>query len=84
LAFEVRLYWLPKHASWLAQVESIVSKVQRELLPPSDFSSLVALERDLAASFADLNTHPKPIKWTSTKTKLLAKFKAPPSLQLAA
>jgi transposase len=84
LAFEVRIYWLPKHASWLDQVESIFSKVQRDLLTPSDFPSLVALERDLAAYFAELNTHPKPIKWTYTKTKLLAKFKAPPSLQLAA
>ena len=84
LAFEVRLYWLPTHASWLDQVEIIFSKVQRDLLTPSDFPSLVALERDLAAYFADLNTHPKPIKWTYTKTKLLAKFEAPPPLQLAA
>jgi transposase len=84
LAFEVRLYWLPTHASWLDQVEIIFSKVQRDLLTPNDFPSLVALERDLATYFADLNTHPKPIKWTYTKTKLLAKFKAPPPLQLAA
>ena len=84
LAFEVRLYWLPKYASWLDQVEIIFSKVQRDLLTPSDFPSLVALERDLAAYFVELNTHPKPINWTYTKTKLLAKFQAPPPLQLAA
>ena len=84
LAFEVRIYWLPKYASWLDQVEIIFSKVQRDLLTPTDFPSLVALERDLTAYFADLNTHPKPIKWTYTKTKLLAKFGAPPPLQLAA
>ena len=84
LPFEVRLYWLPKYASWLDQVEIIFSKVQRALLTPSDSPSLVALERDLAAYFADLNTHPKPINWTYTKTKLLAKFEAPPLLQLAA
>ena len=84
LAFEVRLYWLPKYASWLDQVEIIFSKVQRDLLMPSDFPSLVALEHDLAAYFAELNTHPKPIKWTYTKTKLLAKFAAPPPRQLAA
>ena len=83
LPFEVRLYWLPKYASWLDQVESIFSKVQRDLLTPNDFPSLVALERDLTAYFAELNTHPKPIKWTYTKTKLLAKFEEPP-LQLAA
>jgi DDE superfamily endonuclease/Homeodomain-like domain len=84
VAFEVRIYWLPKHASGLDQVEIIFSKVQRDLLTPSDFPSLAALERDLAAYFADLNTHPKPIKWTYTKTNLLAKFEVPPPLQLAA
>jgi transposase len=84
LAFEVRLYWLPKYASWLDQVEIIFSKVQRDLLTPNDFPSTVALERDLRAYFAELNDHPNPIKWTYTKTKLLAKFGAPPPAQLAA
>jgi transposase-like protein len=84
LSFEVRIDWLPKYASWLDQVEIIFSKVQRDVLTPTDFPSLVALERDLAAYFAELNMHPKPIKWTYTKTKLLAKFGAPPPLQLAA
>jgi transposase len=84
LTFEVRIYWLPKHASWLDQVEIIFSKLQRDLLTPSDFPSLPALERDLAAYFANLNAHPKPIKWTYTKTQLLAKFETPPPLQLAA
>ena len=84
LPFEVHLYWLPKYASWLDQVEIIFSKVQRDLLTPNDFPSLVALERDLTAYFAELNTHPKPIKWTYTKTQLLAKFEELPPLQLAA
>jgi len=84
LSFEVRLYWLPKYASWLDQVEIIFSKVQRDVLTPNDFPSTVALERDLTAYFAELNTHPKPIKWTYTKTKLLAKFGSPPPAQLAA
>ncbi len=47
LSFEVRIYWLPKYASWLDQVEIIFSKVQRDVLTPNDFPSLVALERDL-------------------------------------
>lgn len=84
LSFEVRLYWLPKYASWLDQVEIIFSKVQRDLFTPNDFPTTLALERDLQAYFAELNTHPKPIQWTYTKTKLLAKFGAPPPLQLAA
>jgi transposase len=84
LPFAVRLYWLPTYASWLDQVEIIFSKVQRDVLTPSDFPSLIALERDLAAYFVELNQHPKPIEWTYTKTKLLAKFGAPPPAQLAA
>ena len=84
LTFEVHIYWLPKYASGLDQVEIIFSKVQRDLLMPSDFPSLAALERDLTTYFADLNQHPKPIKWTYTKTKLLATFEASPPLQLAA
>jgi transposase len=84
LPFAVRLYWLPTYASWLDQVEIIFSKVQRDVLTSSDFPSLTALERDLAAYFVELNQHPKPIEWTYTKTKLLAKFGAPPPAQLAA
>jgi len=84
LTFEVHLYWLPTYASWLDQVEIIFSKVQRDVLTPSDFPSLVALEHDLAAYFVELNQHPKPIEWTYTKTKLLTKFASPPPAQLAA
>ena len=54
-------------------------------LTPSDFASTVALECTLHAYFADLNQHPKPIKWICTcTTKLLAKFGQPQPTQLAA
>jgi len=84
LAFEVRIYWLPTHASWLDQVEIIFSKVQRDVLTPNDFLSTLALEKQLKTYFAELNQHPKPIQWTYTKTKLLAKFGAPQPAELAA
>lgn len=74
LTFEVHIYWLPKYASWLDQVEIVFSKVQRQLLKPTDFPSTQALERDLATYFAELNKNPKPVRWTYTKTKMLAKF----------
>jgi transposase len=74
LSFEVRIFWLPKYASWLDQVEIIFSKVQRQLLTPNDFPSTQALEHDLAVYFANLNHNPKPVRWTYTKTKMLAKF----------
>ena len=84
LAFEVRIYWLPKHASWLDQAEIIFSKVQRDVLTPNDFPSTLALEGGLMAYFEQLNRHPKPIKWTYTSAKLVAKFGQPSQSQLAA
>jgi len=74
LSFEVRLFWLPKYASWLDQVEIIFSKVQRDVLTPNDFPSTQALERDLAAYFAQINQNPKPVQWTYTTAKMMAKF----------
>ena len=84
LAFEVRIYWLPTHASWLDQVEIIFSKVQRDVLTPNDFPSTLALETQLKTYFDELNRHPKPIQWTYTKTKLLAKFGTSQPAELAA
>jgi hypothetical protein len=84
LAFEVRIYWLPTHASWLDQVEIIFSKVQRDLLTPNDFPSTLALEKQLKTSFDALNRHPKPMQWTYTKTKWLAKFGTSQPAELAA
>jgi len=84
LSFAVRIYWLPTHASWLDQVEIIFSKVQRDVLTPNDFPSTLALEKHLKHSFDELNGHPKPIQWTYTKTKLLAKFGTPQPVELAA
>jgi transposase len=84
LSFEVRLSWLPTYASWLDQVALIFSKVQRDVLTPSDFANTLALERTLHTYFADLNQQPQPIEWTYTRTKLLAKFHQPQPTQLAA
>ena len=84
LTFAVKIYWLPTHASWLDQVEIIFSKVQRDVLTPNDFPSTLALEKQLKHYFADLNRHPKPIQWTYTKTKLMAKFGTSQPTELAA
>lgn len=74
LSFEVRIYWLPKYASWLDQVEIIFSKLQRDVLTPNDYSSTQALDREMMAYFEEINKNPKPIQWTYTKTKMVAKF----------
>ena len=84
LACEVRIDWLPTHASWLDQVEIIFSKVQRDVLTPNDFPSTLALEKQLKTYFDELNRQPKPIQWTYTKTKLLAKFGTSQPAELAA
>ena len=85
LSFEVRIYWLPTHASWLDQVEIIFSKVQRDVLTPNDFPSTLVLEKQLKTYFEDeINRHPKPIQWTYTKTKMLAKFGTSQPVELAA
>jgi hypothetical protein len=39
----------PIHASWLNQIESYFSIVQRKLLTPSDFASIAAVKRGLIA-----------------------------------
>jgi DDE superfamily endonuclease len=83
VSFDVRLYWLPTHASWLEQVEILFSKVQRDLLTPNDFPSTLALEKHLKTYFDALNRHPKPIQWTYTKTKLIAKFTTSQLAELA-
>lgn len=84
LSFEVRIYWLPKHASWLDQVEIIFSKVQRDVLTPNDFDSLLELENSLMCYLEELNAHPKPIAWTYTSDKLVARFCPSEQTQLAA
>ena len=71
---EVRLYWLPTHVSWSGPKEKLSS---------DDFPSTIALNRDLMAYFAELNRQLKPIQWTYTKAKLIAKFDAPSQGQLA-
>ncbi len=74
LKFEVRIYWLPTYASWLDQVEIIFSKVQRDVLTPNDFPSVFVLQQSLMSYFDEITENPKPVQWTYTKAKMLAKF----------
>lgn len=74
LSLEVHIYWLPKYASWLDQAEIIFSKLQRDLLTPSDFDGKGQLRDGIMDYFAELNRNPGPVKWTYTKAKFVAKF----------
>ena len=84
ITLEVHIYWLPKYASWLDQAELIFSKLQRDLLTPSDFDSKEQLNDGVMDYFAELNRNPRPVKWTYTKAKFVAKFCSDQSNQLVA
>jgi transposase len=84
ITLEVHIYWLPKYASWLDQAEIIFSKLQRDLLTPSDFDSKGQLGDRIMDYFAELNRNPRPVKWTYTKAKFVAKFCPDQSNQLVA
>jgi transposase len=63
----VVLYYTPKHASWMNQVEIWLSILVRKLLKRGNFSSLDDLRDQILAFIAYYNcTMAKPIKWTYT------------------
>jgi putative transposase len=61
------LYYTPKHASWMNQVEIWLSILVRKLLKRGNFLSLDHLRDQILAFIAYYNrTMAKPIKWTYT------------------
>jgi putative transposase len=63
----VVLYYTPKHASWMNQVEIWLSILMRKLLKRGNFSSREDLRDQILAFIAYYNrTMAKPIKWTYT------------------
>jgi hypothetical protein len=70
----------PVHASWLNQVEVYFSVIQRKVLSPNDFLSLVELEQRLTAFERHYELVAKPFEWKFTRedmNKLLAKLEIP-------
>jgi putative transposase len=64
---QVVLYYTPKHASWMNQVEIWLSILVRKLLKRGNFRSLHDLRDQILAFIAYYNrTMAKPIKWTYT------------------
>lgn len=73
----------PVHASWLNQIEIYFSIVQRKVLTPSDFPSLVAVSERLLAFQHHYETIASPFHWSFTRRdldRLFAKINAHPSL----
>jgi transposase len=63
----VVLYYTPKHASWMNQVEIWLSILVRKLLKRGTFISLEDLRDQILAFMAYYNrAMAKPIKWTYT------------------
>ena len=57
----------PVHASWLNQVEIYFTVVQRKVLTPNDFDSLLAVE-DRRLRFQDYYERTaKPLRWKFTR-----------------
>lgn len=66
----VRLHYLPTHASWLNQIELYFSIVQRKVLTPNDFCDLDALEVRLLEFQKLYNRKARPFNWHFTRADL--------------
>jgi hypothetical protein len=60
----------PVHASWLNQVEIYFSLVQRKVLMPNDFASLVEVEQRILFYEELTNQQPRPFQWKFDRAKL--------------
>lgn len=63
----IRIVYLPKHSSWLNQIEVVFGIVMRKLLRRGSFTSIEDLESRLHAFFDYFNTTlAHPFDWTYT------------------
>ena len=61
---------LPKHASWLNQIELYFSILQRKALTPKDFGNLDALAERLLGFQERYNRTARPFRWKFTREQL--------------
>jgi hypothetical protein len=78
----IRFVYLPKHSSWLNQIEIIFGIIHRKLLRSGNFTSVTDLEAQLRAFMNYYNTTmAHPFAWTYTgkpvQKKRRATFVAP-------
>jgi transposase len=63
----IRFVYLPKHSSWLNQIEVVFGIVMRKVIRRGSFSSLVDLEQKLRAFLDYYNRlYAHPFRWTYT------------------
>jgi transposase-like protein/transposase len=75
-ALSIQVYWLPKNASWLDQIEIWFSVLQRKLLQPNHFESLEVLKQAILDFIDYYNQTAKAIQWSYTVEKLEQKLGA--------
>ena len=68
----IRFVYLPKHTSWLNQIEPWFSILVRRLLKRASFASTDELRERLLAFIADFNQHANPFRWTYSGRSLCA------------
>ncbi len=78
----IRFVYLPKHSSWLNQIEIVFGIIHRKLLRGGNFTSVPDLEAQLRAFIAYYNsTMAHPFAWTYTgkpvQKQRRARFVAP-------
>ena len=67
---KLRLIHLPVHASWLNQIEIVLSIIQRKVVNPNDFNNLDQIAERLATFDDRYNTVAQPSDWTFTRADL--------------
>jgi hypothetical protein len=73
-AVSIQVYWLPKNASWLDQIEIWFSILQRKLLQPTYFESVAVLKEAILHFITYYNQTAKAIQWSYTVEKLEQKL----------
>jgi transposase len=66
----LRLIHLPVHASWLNQIETVFSVVQRKVLTPNDFTDLAVLKQRLLDFQRRYQQTAVPFDWRFTRSDL--------------
>lgn len=82
LSHRIRFVYLPKHSSWLNQIEIVFGIIHRKLLRSGNFTSVTDLEEQLRQFMGYYNTTmAHPFAWTYTgkpvQKKRRASFVAP-------
>lgn len=73
----IRFVYLPKHSSWLNQIEIFFGIMQRKCLRGGNFTSVPALESELRQFITYYNTTmAHPFDWTYTGKPLQKKRRA--------